>query len=84
MEWGWSTPYKPVLQGQVKPSPNFKIISEPIQDMLDHLLSGHSGHTLDVASGVCVKSPTLDEVRPGHMFISQGSPHFISRFCKAE
>jgi hypothetical protein len=31
-----------------------------------------------------VKSPTLNKRRPEDMFISGGSPHFTSRFCRVE
>ncbi|XP_058756858.1 disease resistance protein RUN1-like [Vicia villosa] len=32
----------------------------------------------------CVKSPTLDNIWPGHVLISGGNPHPISRFCRDE
>jgi len=31
---------------------------------------------------VCVKSSTLNLIWPEHMFISGGSPHLTSQFCK--
>lgn len=73
-------------KGWVRTYPNTKMVSEPIYDQLDHLLSGHRSRvTLQMFNPGredCVKSPTLNEIWPEHMVISRGSPHLTNRFCK--
>jgi len=32
----------------------------------------------------CVKSPTLEVIRPKQVIISRANPHFTSQFCKVE
>jgi hypothetical protein len=68
------------------------MVSEPIQDPVSHLLSGHCYRanqvTLHMSSPgrergmLRLKSPTLDKTRPENVFKSGGSPpHLMSRFC---
>lgn len=33
---------------------------------------------------MCVKGPTLNEMKLEHKFISEGSYHFTDQFCKDE
>jgi len=51
-------PYKPVLLRRVRPNSNFKMVSESIQDPLDH-----HGHTPDIRLGGdgCVEKSISDE-----------------------
>ena len=69
-----------------------KMVLEPLQDLLGHLLSGfcyRATHHLCsrtkpivlVVRG-CVKSRTSDKSWPDNVFISGGNPHLISRFCE--
>jgi len=73
---------------------NFKMVSEPLQDLLGHLLSGfrypvttiyvNEPSPIVLVVRGCVKSPTLDMTWPDNMFISGDNPHLTSRFCKDE
>jgi hypothetical protein len=50
-------------------------------------LSGHSGYAPNVqVLGMrgCIKSPTLAERWPEHIFISRVNPHLTTRFYKIE
>jgi len=68
-----------------------KMVSEPLQDPLGHLLSGsaigpptiyvHEQSPIVLVVRGCVKSPTSDRTWPDNVFISGGNPHLTSRFC---
>ncbi|RHN60197.1 hypothetical protein MtrunA17_Chr4g0022961 [Medicago truncatula] len=68
-----------------------KMVSEPLQDPLDYLLSGfhieprtiyvHEPSPIVLVVRGCVKSPTSDMTWPDNVYINGGNPQITNRFC---
>jgi hypothetical protein len=90
-KWRQSSPHKSVCGVVLGLTTISKMVSEPPQDPLGHLLSGFCYRTTHHLcpwtkpncagrEGVC-KSPTSDRRWSDNVFISEGNPHLTCRFC---